>query len=81
MALFNLKYPIFEAPHGNATRPDHGGPDAWAGHRPKLCNPFEEKRRMGLTHKTDKLDARGLAVITPHRLANPCTKYHRGVFR
>jgi transposase len=34
-----------------------------AGHRPKLCNPFEAKRRMGLTHKTDKLDARGLAIL------------------
>jgi len=22
MALFNLKYPIFEAPHGNATSPE-----------------------------------------------------------
>jgi hypothetical protein len=21
-----------------------------AGHRPKLCNPLEAKRRMGLTH-------------------------------
>ena len=27
------------------------------GHRPKLCNPLEAKRRMGLTNKTDKLDA------------------------
>lgn len=34
-----------------------------AGHRPKLCNPLEAKRRMGLTHKTDKLDARGLAIL------------------
>jgi transposase len=33
------------------------------GHRPKLCNPLEAKRRMGLTHKTDKLDARGLAIL------------------
>jgi transposase len=33
------------------------------GHRPKLCNPYEAKRRMGLTHKTDKLDARGLAIL------------------
>jgi transposase len=34
-----------------------------AGHRPKLCNPFEAKRRMGLTNKTDKLDAKGLAIL------------------
>ena len=34
-----------------------------AGHHPKLCNPLEAKRRMGLTHKTDKLDARGLAIL------------------
>src|SRR5580704_14164840 len=33
------------------------------GHRPKLCNPLEAKRRMGLTNKTDKLDARGLAIL------------------
>jgi transposase len=34
-----------------------------SGHRPKLCNPHEAKRRMGLTNKTDKLDARGLAIL------------------
>ena len=34
-----------------------------AGHRPKLCNPLEAKRRMGLTNKTDKLDARGLGIL------------------
>src|SRR5579862_1891954 len=34
-----------------------------SGHRPRLANPFEAKRRMGLTHKTDKLDARGLAIL------------------
>ena len=33
------------------------------GHHPKLCSPFEAKRRMGLTNKTDKLDARGLAIL------------------
>jgi transposase len=33
------------------------------GHRPKLCNPLEAKRRMGLTKKTDRLDARGLAIL------------------
>jgi len=34
-----------------------------SGHRPKLCNPHEAKRRMGLTKKTDKLDAKGLAIL------------------
>jgi transposase len=34
-----------------------------SGHRPTLCNPLEAKRRMGLTNKTDKLDARGLAIL------------------
>src|SRR3984885_10146024 len=33
------------------------------GHRPKLCNPHEAKRRMGRTKKTDTLDARGLAIL------------------
>ena len=33
------------------------------GHRPKLCSPYEAKRRMGLTNKTDKLDAKGLAIL------------------
>jgi transposase len=33
------------------------------GHCPKLANPFEAKRRMGLTKKTDKLDAKGLAIL------------------
>jgi len=33
------------------------------GHHPRLANPFEAKRRMGLTHKTDKLDAKGLAIL------------------
>ena len=33
------------------------------GHGPKLCNPLEAKRRMGLTNKTDKLDAKGLAIL------------------
>ena len=32
---------------------------ARSGHRPKLCNPLEAKRRMGLTKKTDTPDARG----------------------
>jgi transposase len=34
-----------------------------SGHHPKLCNPLEAKRRMGLTKKTDRLDARGLAIL------------------
>jgi transposase len=37
-----------------------------SGHHPKLCNPFEAKRRMGLTNKTDKLDAKGLAILLRH---------------
>ena len=34
-----------------------------AGHRPMLANAMEAKRRMALTKKTDKLDARGLAIL------------------
>src|SRR5712691_3939795 len=34
-----------------------------SGHRPKLANPLQAKRRMGLTKKTDKLDAKGLAIL------------------
>jgi transposase len=34
-----------------------------SGHHPRLCNPLEAKRRMGLTKKTDTLDARGLAIL------------------
>jgi transposase len=34
-----------------------------SGHCPKLANPLEAKRRMGLTNKTDKLDAKGLAIL------------------
>jgi len=34
-----------------------------SGHHPRLCDPLEAKRRMGLTNKTDKLDARGLAIL------------------
>ena len=33
------------------------------GHQPQLANPLEAKRRMGGTKKTDKLDARGSAVL------------------
>ncbi len=32
------------------------------GRHPRLCNPHEAKRRMGLTNKTNKLDAKGLAI-------------------
>ena len=32
-------------------------------HRPRLCNPLKAKRRMGLPNKTDKLDAKGLAIL------------------
>jgi transposase len=34
-----------------------------AGHCPRLANPLEAKRRMGLTSKADKLDAKGLAIL------------------
>ncbi len=34
-----------------------------AGHRPHLANPFEAKKRMGKTNKTDALDAKGLAIL------------------
>jgi len=34
-----------------------------SGHYPKLANPLEAERRMGLTNKTDKLDAKGLAIL------------------
>jgi len=34
-----------------------------SGHCPRLANPLEAKRRMGLTKKTDKLDAKGLAIL------------------
>jgi len=34
-----------------------------SGHQPRLCNPHEAKRRMGLTNKTDTLDAKGLAIL------------------
>ena len=34
-----------------------------AGHRPHLANPIEAKKRMGKTHKTDALDAKGLAIL------------------
>ena len=31
-----------------------------AGHQPRLCNPYEAKRRMELTNKTNRLDAQEL---------------------
>lgn len=34
-----------------------------AGLKPHLAHPRETKRRMGKTHKSDKLDARGLAIL------------------
>lgn len=34
-----------------------------AGHKPHLANPLEAKKRMGKTHKTDALDAKGLAIL------------------
>ncbi len=34
-----------------------------AGLEPHLCHPRETKRRMGKTHKSDKLDAGGLAML------------------
>lgn len=34
-----------------------------AGHRPHLANPFEAKKSMGKTNKTDALDAKGLAIL------------------
>jgi transposase len=33
------------------------------GHKPVLAHPLESKKRMGKTKKTDRLDARGLAVL------------------
>src|SRR5258705_10248082 len=56
-------------PH-SAIAVEAGGHYSWmvdemeqSGHCPKLCNPLEAKRRMGLTKKTDTLDARGLAIL------------------
>ena len=34
-----------------------------AGHRPRLTHPLEAKKRMGKTHKTDRLDAGGLGIL------------------
>lgn len=35
----------------------------YAGHHPHLAEPLEAKKRMGKTHKTDALDAKGLALL------------------
>ena len=57
-------------PPGSAIAVEASGTYNWlvdemerAGHHPKLCNPLEAKRRMDLTNKTDKLDAKGLAIL------------------
>jgi transposase len=57
-------------PPGSAIAVEASGTYNWlvdemerAGHHPKLCNPLEAKRRMGLSNKTDKLDAKGLAIL------------------
>ncbi len=34
-----------------------------AGHRPRLANPTESKKRMGKPHKHDSLDAKGLGIL------------------
>lgn len=34
-----------------------------AGHHPHLADTIEAKKRMGKTHKTDAIDARGLALL------------------
>jgi transposase len=34
-----------------------------AGHRPHLAHALEAKKRMGGTHKSDALDAKGLAIL------------------
>ena len=57
-------------PPGSAIAVEASGSYGWlvdemerSGHHPKLCNPHEAKRRMGLSNKTDKLDAKGLAIL------------------
>lgn len=34
-----------------------------AGHCPHLAEPFQSKKLMGKGHKTDALDAKGLAIL------------------
>jgi hypothetical protein len=67
--LIPLK-PLARVPAHSAIAVAASGSYSWlvdemerSGHRPKLCNPLEAKRRMGLTKKTDMLDARGLAIL------------------
>ena len=50
-----------------------------SGHHPKLCNPLEAKRRMGLTNKTDKLDAKGLAILLATARYRRCG-FHRASY-
>jgi transposase len=57
-------------PRGSSIAVEASGHYSWvvdemerAGHCPRLCNPLEAKRRMGLTKKTDPLDAKGLAIL------------------
>src|ERR1700742_1420007 len=38
-----------------------------AGHIPHLAEPLEAKKRMGRSHKTDALDAKGLAILLRNR--------------
>jgi transposase len=55
---------IFSVGRHSAIAVEASGSYSWlvdemerSGHRPKLCNPLEAKRLMGLTNKTDKLDS------------------------
>ena len=70
---------LAQLPQGSNIALEASGSYSWlvdemeqSGHHPKLCHPLEAKRRMALTKKTDKLDARGLAILL--RMA-PCRKY------
>jgi transposase len=61
---------LAQLPQGSTIALEASGSYSWLvdemerlGHHPKLCNPLEAKRRMALTKKTDKLDARGLAIL------------------
>src|ERR1700752_3644361 len=61
---------LAKLPAGSAIAVEACGTYSWlvdemerAGHSPRLANPLEAKRRMGLTSKTDKLDAKGLAIL------------------
>jgi transposase len=61
---------LAQLPQGSNIALEASGSYSWlvdemerSGHHPKLCHPLEAKRRMALTKKTDKLDARGLAIL------------------